>query len=88
MEERQSVDFDFFKAERLAKRKIEASFGFVGRASTIQEDKNSLVVDVPMPSGKVRVSFFGGLTLGWINNPVQTKDQVLLVASPLDWAMV
>lgn len=78
---RVSVDFDFFKAEPLEKRNIEASFEFVGKASTIQEDKDSLVVDVPMPSGNVKVSFFGGLTLGRINDPLQTKDQVLLVAS-------
>src|SRR5947208_15429471 len=65
-----SVDFDFFKAESLEKRKIEASFGFIRRATTVQEDENTLIVDAPMPSGKVKVSFFGGLTLGRINNPL------------------
>lgn len=78
---RVSIDFDFFKAEPLQKRTIEASFGFIGKARTIQEDENTLVVDVPMPSGQVKVSFFGGLSIGRINDPLLTKDQVLLVAS-------
>jgi hypothetical protein len=76
-----SIDFDFFKADSLVKGAIEASFGFIGRARTIQEDENTLVVDVPMPSGHVKVSFFGGLSLGRINDPLLTKDQVLVVAS-------
>lgn len=76
-----SVDFDFFKAEPLDKRKIENAFQFVKSASTIQEDENTLVLSVTMPSGPVKVSFFGGLGLGRLNDPLQTKDSVLLVAS-------
>ena len=76
-----SIDFDFFKAEPLEKRTIEASFRFVGKARTIQEDENTLVLDVSMRSGRVKVSFFGGLSLGRINDPLLTRDQVLLVAS-------
>ncbi len=34
-----------------------------------------------MPAGRVKLSFFGGLTLGRINDPLQTNDKVLLVAS-------
>jgi len=78
---RVSIDFDFFKAEPLDKARIETSFQFVRNARTIQEDQNSLVMDVPMPSGSVKVSFFGGLALGRINDPLRTRDEVLLVAS-------
>ena len=78
---RVSIDFDFFKAEPLDKARIETSFQFVRNARTIQEDENSLVMDVPMPSGPVKVSFFGGLALGRINDPLRTRDLVLLVAS-------
>jgi hypothetical protein len=78
---RVSIDFDFFKAEPLDKARIETSFQFVRNARTIQEDENSLVMDVPMPSGSVKVSFFGGLALGRINDPLRTRDAVLLVAS-------
>jgi hypothetical protein len=78
---RVSIDFDFFRAEPLQKGGIEAQFQFIQNARTIQEDENTLVMDVPMPSGRVKVSFFGGLALGRINDPVRTQDQVLLVAS-------
>lgn len=78
---RVSIDFDFFRAEPLDKALIETSFQFVRNARTIQEDENTLVIAVPMPSGPVKVSFFGGLTLGRINDPLQTMDRVLLVAS-------
>jgi hypothetical protein len=78
---RVSIDFDFFKAEPLEKARIEASFQFVRDARTIQEDENTLVLNVPMPSGPVKISFFGGLALGRINDPVRTRDAVLLVAS-------
>ncbi len=76
-----SIDFDFFKSEPLEKAKIEASFGFIRNARTVQEDENTLVVDVSMPSGQVKVSFFGGLSLGRVNDPLLTRDRVLLVAS-------
>jgi len=39
------------------------------------------VINAPMPSGPVKVSFFGGLALGWIKQPLQTRDTKLLVAS-------
>jgi hypothetical protein len=78
---RVSIDFDFFKAEPLEKARIEASFQFVRNARTIQEDENTLVMAVSMPSGPVKVSFFGGLALGRINDPLRTMDRVLLVAS-------
>lgn len=78
---RTSVDFDLFKAEPLNKKRIENSFEFTRSARTIQEDENSLVLDVSMPSGHVKVSFFGGLAMGRVNDPLRTGDDVLLVAS-------
>jgi hypothetical protein len=78
---RASVDFDFFKFEAIDKAGIEASFEFMHNAQTIQEGKDTLVIAVPMPSGPVKVSFFGGLAIGRVNEPMQTKDSTLLVAS-------
>lgn len=78
---RVSIDFDFFRAEPLEKARIEASFEFVRNAHVLQEDENTLVMGVPMPSGPVKVSFFGGLALDRINDPLRTADRVLLVAS-------
>jgi hypothetical protein len=78
---RRSVDFDFFRSEPLDKKELEASFEFMRDAQTIQEDENTLVVIAQMPSGPVKVSFFGDLSIGRINEPLQTKDSTLLVAS-------
>jgi Nucleotidyl transferase AbiEii toxin, Type IV TA system len=81
---RTSIDFDFFKTEPLDKDKIATAFAFMGQARTVQEDQNTLVVDVTMSAGHVKVSFFGGLALGRLNDPLLTADKVLLVASPED----
>jgi hypothetical protein len=79
-----SVDFDFFRAEPFAKKGIETSFAFMRDAQTIQEDENTLVVIASMQSGPVKVSFFGGMAIGRINEPLRTRDATLLVASPED----
>lgn len=78
---RASEDFDFFTAAPLNKRDIEMAFTFIAQAQTIQEDRNTLVVNAAMPSGSVKVSFFGGMTIGRINAPLQTSDGTLLIAS-------
>lgn len=78
---RQSVDFDFFRSEPLDKKELETSFAFVRNARTIQEDENTVVVIVQMPAGPVKVSFFGGMEIGRVNEPLQTTDSTLLVAS-------
>src|SRR5207248_10537193 len=39
------------------------------------------VVVAAMPSGSVKVSFFGGISIGRINQPQRTTDETLLVAS-------
>src|SRR3954452_9974608 len=78
---RASIDFDFFGAAPLDKKRIETSLAFMGGAATIQEDENTLVVNAAMPSGAVKVSFFGGMTIGRISEPLRTRDQTLLVAS-------
>jgi hypothetical protein len=81
---RTSVDFDFFRTPPLDKAELLASFAFLKHAETIQEDANTLVVRTAMPSGDVRVSFFGGMPFGRINDPLLTADAALLVASRQD----
>src|SRR4051812_12840772 len=78
---RVSIDFDFFSAAPLDKKRIETSLAFMRGAATIQEDENTLVVNAAMPSGRVKVSLFGGISIGRINAPLRTRDQTLLVAS-------
>lgn len=81
---RQSVDFDFFTASKLDKRELGRVFAFMGDATVVQDGPDTLVVVAAMPSGDVKVSFFGGLTIGRVGDPWQTRDGVLLVASPED----
>jgi hypothetical protein len=78
---RTSVDFDFFCAEPLDKDRIRSAFGFLGCATILQDDPDTLVAVVTMPSGLVKISFFGGIGFGRINNPRRTRDGVLAVAS-------
>jgi len=81
---RTSVDFDFFRTGPLDKAELLTSFPFLRDAQTIQESSNTWVVNVATPSGAVKVSFFGSMTIGRINEPALTADSTLLVASPED----
>lgn len=81
---RQSVDFDFFRHEQLDKAEIKRAFAFPEDAAVLQDAVNTFVVLVQTPSGPVKVSFFGGIRFGRIENPVWTTDGTLLVASTLD----
>ena len=78
---RESVDFDFFRSEPLDKDQIRAKFGFVRGAVVLQDTPDTLVVLAKMPSGPVKISFFGGIDFGRVNDPFQTCDGTLLVAS-------
>jgi len=77
---RASIDFDFFRSEPLEKRELE-SFSFMRKTTTLQESENTVVVNAKMPSGSVKVSFFGGMEIGRINEPLRTSDSILFVAS-------
>ncbi|MGO4716343.1 nucleotidyl transferase AbiEii/AbiGii toxin family protein [Bradyrhizobium sp. 2TAF24] len=78
---RQSIDFDFFSADPLDKAAIRSAFKFVQGATVLQDSPDTLVVLAHMPSGPVKVSFFGGLGIGRIGEPLLTDDGTLLVAS-------
>lgn len=78
---RVSVDFDFFSSAPLDKKRIQSSLAFMGAARIVQEDPKTLVVSALVPSGAVKVSFFGGIDIGRINDPLRTEDGTLLVAS-------
>jgi hypothetical protein len=78
---RQSVDFDFFRAEPLDKEEIRRTFTFVDRAAILQDSPDALAVLAAMRSGPVKISFFGGIGFGRVGEPLQTRDGILLVAS-------
>jgi hypothetical protein len=78
---RESLDFDFFRSEPLDKDRIRTAFGFISGAAILQDAPDTLVVLAEMPSGPVKVSFFGGIGFGRVNDPLRTGDGILLVAS-------
>lgn len=78
---RESLDFDFFQSQPLDKDKVRAAFVFVKDASILVDKADTLVVLAKMPSGSVKVSFFGGISFGHVNDPLETGDGTLLVAS-------
>lgn len=77
---RQSVDFDFFASEPLDKPRLISALPLLSSATVLSEDRRSLAVS----AGGVKLSFFAGLSIGRVREPVQTRDGVLLVASPED----
>lgn len=78
---RESLDFDFFCSAPLDKEEIRREFGFTKSAAILQDAPNTLVILADMPSGSVKVSFFGRIGFGRINDPMQTTDGIILVAS-------
>jgi hypothetical protein len=78
---RRSVDFDFFRSQPLAKDELGRAFSFVRAAEILQDSENTLVVAAPTSSGPVKISYFGGLDIGRVDDALETSDSVLLVAS-------
>jgi hypothetical protein len=81
---RKSVDLDFFSAEPLDKFKLRNVLPSPSEAAILQDEVDTLAISLAMPSGPVKLSFFGRMGLGRVNDPLQTSDGNLLVASPED----
>jgi len=81
---RTSVDFDFFRTRAIDKEELTSRFTFLRGATILQEKPDTLVVSAAMPAGAVKVSFFGGLRLKRVSDPIQTADDTLFVASLVD----
>jgi hypothetical protein len=81
---RQSVDFDFFTHRELEPEKILAALPFLEAAAVLQSGKNTYTFQVAVDHDFVKISFFGSIGLGRIQDPEWTHDGVLLVASAVD----
>ena len=80
---RASIDFDFFADTQLNQQTIHQELQKSGITyQVVQDEKNTLTV-VTEP-GNVRLSFFGGLSMGRVGAPTLTEDGIAFVASPLD----
>jgi hypothetical protein len=82
---RQSLDFDFFSSEPVIPEKLLETIPFLAHAKILQNERQTLTVAVQR-QGIVKVSFFGGLGLGRVKEPLETNDGTLRVASLLDLA--
>ncbi len=75
---RHSVDFDFFTHLPLDRATLKRSLPWFDSSAVLQDEPESLTV--LSPEG-VKVSFFGGLKVGHIGEPVASEDGVIIAAS-------
>lgn len=81
IDHRESVDFDFFSSTPLNKHKLVEKCPWLSSATTIQDEPDTWTVLCGEDDSTVKVSFFGGLTIGRIGEPMATEDDVLYVAA-------
>jgi hypothetical protein len=82
---RQSVDFDFFSNRTVDPEQLLSGLNLLRPARIIQSASQALTVAVER-GGPVKLSFFGGISIGRVGTPEETPDGVLRVASLLDLA--
>jgi Nucleotidyl transferase AbiEii toxin, Type IV TA system len=80
---RPSVDFDFFSSEPFHPAALEIRLPFFDQAQVAQRQENTLTFHTTR-GHPVKLSFFGGLSLGRVGEPETTSDGVVAVASLLD----
>ena len=85
MGHRESLDFDFFSSEKIIPGELLGNLTLLKTAKILQNTTQTLVVDAGQKA-PVKLSFFGGLTIGRVGEPENTPDGVLKVASLLDLA--
>jgi hypothetical protein len=82
---RVSVDFDFFSSETVVPGELLERLPCLKGAKILQNVSQTLTVAVDR-NGPVKLSFFGGVTLGRVGTPDKTPDGIIQVASLLDIA--
>lgn len=82
---RESEDFDFFTNDPVDAHTLTATLPFLAGAELIQAAPSTATYLVES-GGRVKVSFFGGLRLGRVDEPSICEDTGVQVASLLDLA--
>jgi nucleotidyltransferase AbiEii toxin of type IV toxin-antitoxin system len=80
---RSSIDFDYFTDRSIGYDGIIKSIPALVQATVLQRAPNTVIVSMAMPSGEVKLSFFGGLSFGRIGDP-QRVDNKMAIAAPID----
>lgn len=81
---RESIDFDFFSRQSFRPLELVSSISYLHDQGVIQQSENTLSCDIDTGKGSVRISFFGGLTLGQIDPPDRAENNNIAVASLKD----
>lgn len=66
---RSSVDFDFFSNRELDEDRLRQALGPVREGTVIVRQPDTLIVAAPVGDGEVRLSFFGSIGIGRVNEP-------------------
>lgn len=82
---RQSEDFDFFSGRTFSSDELLRGVPYLKGAEILQLEENTLTCVVDR-GGEIKVSFFGGLKLGHVQEPLQSEGTNIRVASMLDIA--
>lgn len=82
---RQSLDFDFFSTAPFAPSDLLRDIPYLSDAQLVQSSPNTLTCRVDR-GGDILVSFFGGLTISYVQPPEVAVGTTLRVASLLDLA--
>ena len=82
---RQSLDFDFFTSKNVVPGELLHSLKILSGAKILQNSTQTLTVSVNR-GGPIKLSFFGGLSLGRVGRYDKTPDESINVASMLDIA--
>ena len=83
---RESVDFDFFTDRDFEPEDLLRKYPFLHKAELLQSQPNTLTALTHDTEANrvVKLSFFGGLSFGRLDDPWQTPDKILHIASLQD----
>jgi hypothetical protein len=81
---RQSVDFDFFSSRTFQPMLLARSVPYLNGQTITQQAADTLSCEVLTAGGPVKISFFGGISLGQIETPDIVESNGVAVASLTD----
>jgi hypothetical protein len=81
---RESIDFDFFSRPSFQPSVLLRSIPYLENQTVTQQSESTLSCDIATPKGVVKVSFYGGLSLGQIAPPDLAEGNGIAIASLID----
>lgn len=83
---RGSLDFDFFSSRPIDRARLHRDLPLLEASTTLQNERGTYTVSVPIGDEQVKLSFFGALKIPRVGEPTITSDHVCQVASMDDLA--